>query len=149
MLRSMAKPNSLDGFQRHAGGRLGGSSTSAAKVQAAKINGRKGGRPTGPGKKRRMLLEYLLRKKLTPAQCEHARVALYVLRYESGATSEQGRFKKQFGLGKWNGIGYSIDLTTTNYRVDRPVSSAMKSILRRFRKAAHASLRRPSLRNPK
>jgi hypothetical protein len=145
----MAKPNNLDQAQRSAGGERGGRSTSAAKVQAAKINGCKGGRPTGPGKKKRMLIEYLLRKKLTPSQLNYAWGALDKLDWNDGATSEAARFRKQFFLEKWNGIGFRIDLSTTEYRVDRSVSSSMEVILRKFRKAAHASLCREKLRNPK
>jgi hypothetical protein len=124
---------------------VGGLAKTPAKARAARINGQLGGRPTGPGKKKRTLLEFLLRKNLTGEQHRYAQGALDKLNWDRGALSEAERFRKQFFVEKWNGIGYRIDLATTAYRVDRPMSSTMKSILRKFRRAARASVRRASV----
>ena len=126
-----SKPRNLGEFARillSDAGRRGGESKSKPKREAAVLNGRKsknGGRPKGPGKKKRTLLEYLLRAKLTPSQHEEALQALVKL-----SIDDRKAFKSHFALPEIT-IGYEINLGTTDYEVGK-VKRKVRPILRTF-----------------
>lgn len=130
----------FDIFDSYNGGKKGGQSTSAAKRAAARRNGRKGGRPVG--NKKRTLGEYLMRRRLTPAQLEQIGEGFLQLGNKEGRSSQQETFKRIFGIDKWVGLGFKYDfLKTTDYVQPKRLTERQQFVIAKFRLVARHYLR--------
>lgn len=120
---------------------IGGSSTSPAKVNAARANGKLSkGRPVGT--KKRTLGEFLMRQKLKESDYAWVHGGIYDLSRE-GARGERYQFERFFGVKVRCGLpvaGYPNWTKTLDYKAKHAKQgTAINRLIRKFRRGARAA----------
>ncbi len=116
---------------------IGGSSTSPAKVKAARANGRLSkGRPLGYT---RTLGEFLMRQKLKDSDHDWVERGIFPLTGAGGARGLRHQFGKFYGVKVPVGLGLGWLKTTTYNQKHAKRGTRMNQLVRMFRSTARAA----------